>query len=68
MFCHAKENNIRMEGLGVKENVNKPALKTETDIQCSNSWLHRFKLPQKTHSTSCVFSSFKHMAQKCDIN
>jgi len=62
MFCHAEENNIRVEGLTVKKNVNKPALKTETDFQCSNSWLQRFMLPQKVHSASCVFSAFQHMA------
>lgn len=44
---HAKEHNIHVEGLTVKENANKPALKTETDFQCSNTWLQKFKLPHK---------------------
>jgi hypothetical protein len=42
-FCHARANNILIEGPTVKEKANEIALKMEIEFQCLNGWLQRFK-------------------------
>jgi hypothetical protein len=42
-FCHARVNNILVEGPMVKEKTNEIALKMEIKFQCPNGWLQHFK-------------------------